>query len=157
MTEDDSITLSLVIGGTIVACWRVLLWLQAPIKLTRPRSDDVEAAIQDPECSPLCIRCLCPQDGFQWFCQHCNAAVGPYNNSMEYLYLFSQGEVFRAGTQGLVPARGLTVIGYLLASFCAYQIFAPLYWVMLFRGFRQRNQNRAEDSNATTDIDIPGT
>ena len=85
---------------------------------------------------PLCVRCLTPHVDTAYFCPHCGHAVGPYNNYMPFIQIFSEGEVFRAGTDGTARRTPFIVIGYVLLSLAALPAFvllAPLYWIALWR------------------------
>ncbi len=59
--------------------------------------------------------------------------MGPYNNWMPYLYVFSQGEVLRNGTAGRFRINGVTILGYIFYSFSGFLIFAPIYLVFFFK------------------------
>src|SRR5262245_47559850 len=111
------------------AGFRVFRWFTQP---TSPSPDpwgpEVEQTLHDSELPALCHRCLTPQDDHSWFCSTCGASVGPYNNYMPFVYVFSQGEVLRAGVTDHIRRSPLTVAGYLLYSVASYAVFAPLYW-----------------------------
>jgi hypothetical protein len=67
------------------------------------------------------------------FCPKCGAAVGDYNNLLPFEQIFSEGEVLRYGTNLNASRRPLVVVGYVLLSFAAYSIFAPVYLYFFFR------------------------
>jgi len=116
---------------------QLLGWIrQAPIK-SDPWSPEVEEALHQADAVPLCHKCFTPQPPGSWFCQQCGSAVGPYNNWMPYVYVFSQGEVFRNGVTEKIRINALTVTGYLLFSLSSYIVFAPIYWFYLFRNLKR--------------------
>ncbi|HWY29922.1 MAG TPA: hypothetical protein VNX46_04160, partial [Candidatus Acidoferrum sp.] len=55
--------------------------------------------------------------------------------------LFSQGEVLRNGVNDKLPQSALIIAGYLLFSLSMYLLFAPIYWVLLFRNLRRQNES----------------
>ena len=104
-----------------------------------PWDQTVELGIHQPEALPVCHHCFSPHEHDKWFCSECGAAVGPYNNYLPYVDIFSQGEMLRAGTNGHVRQNFLTVAGYFLISLNLYFVFAPVYWYFLFRNFRKQS------------------
>ncbi len=114
-----------------------------------PWGPEIEEAIQDPGAKALCHRCLAPQSPSAWFCPECGTAVGPYNNCMPFLYVFSQGEVMRAGVMDHVRSSPLVVFGYLLYSLSSYAIFAPLYWYFLVRSLRSQAAKSSDEQEAS--------
>jgi hypothetical protein len=119
---------TVVLAAIVIACWVFSADNSSP----DPWSPEIERLIQDPAVEPLCHRCLTPQSPIGWFCPECGAAVGQYNNYMPFLYLFSEGEVMRAGVLDRVRPSPVVVVGYLLYSIASYAIFAPVYWYFLF-------------------------
>lgn len=98
-----------------------------------PWGAEVDAALENPEVLPVCFHCSAPHTETAWFCPECGAAVGEYNNWNPYLYIFSLGEVLRAGTFGKCQRSWFVMLGYLILSLAEYTIFAPVYWLLLFR------------------------
>lgn len=98
-----------------------------------PWDAEIEEAIQSPEASPLCHRCFTPFNDQDWFCPHCGASVGPYNNFMPFVYVFSEGEVLRSGTDGHVRFTRPIIVGYTLMACGTYSVLAPLYWYFLWK------------------------
>ncbi len=135
-------------GLAIVAFWRITLWIKAAPLSPDPWEADIEQALQRPDAAPVCHHCLTPVPPAQWFCETCGFAVGPYNNWMPYLRVFSEGEVLRNGVTSHVRINANTIVGYLLLSLVNYLIFAPLYWYFLLRNLRRA---RPQDNN-----DLPG-
>jgi hypothetical protein len=126
-----------VLGMSVVGLWRLLAWwLRAPAK---PDPWETEAvALGDPSAAdPLCLHCLEPHPDTAWFCPHCGAPVGDFNNYSPYLYVFTVGEVLRTGTSGRFPRNWVTLSGYFLVSVTEYLVLAPLYWVFLILNLRR--------------------
>jgi hypothetical protein len=84
----------------------------------------------------ICPHCSTPQPPTAWFCEHCGRAVGPYNNLMPYLQVFSEGEVFRNGASGQFRRRPLILAGYFLLGFGMLSFLAPIYWFSLLLNLR---------------------
>ena len=111
-----------------------------------PWDEETERAVQEDNAVQVCHRCLAPALPGQWFCEHCGCAVGPYNNWMPYVYLFSQGEILRNGVWDRLKPNFLTVMGYLLISLCSFAFAAPAYWFFLFRNFGRQRRGAPEDA-----------
>jgi hypothetical protein len=110
--------------------------------LSKPRKPDpldaeVERRLEGPEAVEICHRCSTPQPSDAWFCKHCGCAVGPYNNMMPYLNVFSEGEVLRNGTADRMRTSPLIIAGYLLFSLSTYALLAPVFWFFLFKNLRR--------------------
>lgn len=124
-----------VIGMAGFLFWRLIVWVRdAPVK---PDPWDAEVAQQLPEAQETCPNCSTPQSPTAWFCPHCGRAVGPYNNMMPFVQIFSEGEVFRNGTSGRFRNRRMVLIGYILISLGMFSVFAPIFWISLLRNFRR--------------------
>lgn len=122
-------------GLALAAFWRLIVWIRdAPV---RPDPWDAEVERQLSEAVEVCPHCLTEQPPTVWFCKGCNRAVGPYNNLMPYLQVFSQGEVFRNGTSGQFRNRPLILAGYFLVILGTFPIFAPLYLFSLLASRRK--------------------
>ena len=116
-TSDPNLLIgSLAIGGLVLAAlWKVVAWVRdAPV---RPEPWDVEVEHQLQTAQEICPHCSTPQPPTAWFCEHCGRAVGPYNNLMPYVNVFSEGEVLRNGTHDHLRKSPLIVLGYFLISF----------------------------------------
>jgi len=118
------------IGGLgLAALWKLIAWVRdAPVK---PDPWDAGVEQQLLEAAEVCPRCSTPQPPNAWFCAHCGKAVGPYNNLMPYVQVFSEGEVFRNGASGQFRKRPLIMIGYFLLGFGMFSFLAPIYWFSL--------------------------
>jgi len=117
--------------------WRFFDWFRKPATSADPWGEEIEKAVHEPEAVEVCHRCLDPVPPNAWFCEHCGCSVGPYNNWMPYLSVFSQGEVLRNGVDDKLPRNALIVAGYLFFSILMYSFFAPIYWIFLFRNLKQ--------------------
>lgn len=112
---------NLIVGGLAVAgllvvtFWRLIVWVRdAPV---RPDPWDAEVEQQLLEASEVCPHCSTPQSSTAWFCPHCGRAVGPYNNMMPYVQIFSEGEMLRNGTNDRLRKSPVIVVGYFFISF----------------------------------------
>lgn len=134
---DPNLTVGIyaVIGMAGFLFWRLIVWVRdAPAK---PDPWDAEVAQQLQEAQETCPNCSTPQSPTAWFCPHCGRAVGPYNNMMPFVQIFSEGEVFRNGTSGRFRNRRMVLIGYILISLGMFSVFAPIFWISLLRNFRR--------------------
>jgi len=124
----------LVIVGIICAVVRQFFhWISNAKPTPDPWGEEVERELQSPDARELCHRCLTPQPDRGWFCENCGASIGPYNNYMPYVHVFSQGEVLRAGTHDHLRPSFLIIMGYVLFSFAAFAICAPIYLFFVIR------------------------
>lgn len=121
--------------------WRFFEWARQPSTSPDPWDKEIEKALHEPEAVEVCHRCFDPVTPNSWFCGHCGGAVGPYNNLMPYVCLFSQGEILRNGVNDKLPQNTLIVAGYLLFSLCMYAVFAPIYWIFLFRHLKRQKES----------------
>jgi hypothetical protein len=132
---------SLGVGGlALYVLWLLIAWVREAPARPDPWDAEIEKQISGPDAVEICPHCLTEQSSTAWFCKKCGRAVGPYNNLMPYVMVFSQGEVFRNGVNGRVRQNPLTVIGYVFYSLANFAFFAPIYWVFLFKQFRPRKQ-----------------
>jgi ribosomal protein L40E len=145
VTSDPNLLVGeLAAGGLVVAgFWRLIVWVRDAPVTPDPWDAEVEQKMSEPDAVEVCHRCFTEQPTGAWFCARCGSAVGPYNNLMPYVMVFSQGEVFRNGVDGRVRPKLLTILGYLFCSLANYAIFAPIYWI--FR-FKQLQRNRVGKS-----------
>lgn len=119
----------------VAALWYLVEWVRTAPTHADPWDAETEKQIQDaPE---ICPHCSTPQPPTAWFCEHCGRAVGPYNNLMPYVQVFSEGEVFRNGASGRFRHRPLVLIGFILIALSTYLVLAPVYLFFLFRLWRQ--------------------
>jgi ribosomal protein L40E len=136
-----------VAGLTIAGLWRLIAWVRDAPVTPNPWDAEVEQKLAEPETVEVCRRCLTKQPPDAWFCAHCGSAVGPYNNLMPYVSVFSEGEVFRSGASGRLRASPLIVCGYLILSLTTLGFFAPIYWIYFLKN---QQRMKAEKLGATT-------
>jgi len=121
--------------------WRIFVWAARPAISPDPWDKEIETALHETEAVEVCHRCIQPVPPGSWFCGHCGCAVGPYNNLMPYVHVFSEGEVLRNGVHDKLPPKPLIVAGYLLVSLSMYLVFAPIYWIFLFRNLSRQKES----------------
>lgn len=136
-SDPNQIILGYAVGALIIgALWRLIVWVRdAPVK-PDPWNAEVERQLENaPE---SCPHCSAPQPSNAWFCAHCGRAVGPYNNLMPYLQIFSEGEVLRNSSQRHFRNRPLVIIGYVLLGIAFLPaVLLPIYWLSLLRNWRR--------------------
>ena len=120
-----------------LAIYRFVLWVIAAPRTPNPWDKEVDEALETEEAVPVCHHCFAPQEQTRWFCPECGAIVGPYCNYMPYIYVFSEGEILRAGVNRPMRQGPLIVLGYVLFSLVMFAIAAPIYWFFLFKNLRQ--------------------
>lgn len=112
-------------------------WREQERRCADPWSAEDDAAAKGDDALPLCPYCLTPQEGAGWFCAKCGASVGPYNNSMPYLYIFSIGDALRSGMSDGARRSPFTAFGYAFLALAAMPVLAPVYLVRLFAKWRR--------------------
>jgi len=127
--------------------YRVIVWIMDAKRSADPWDAETEEALNGDEGTPLCHHCLTPQRHNGWFCANCGATVGQYVNYLPYVFLFSQGEVLRAGVLEHLRSSPLIVIGYILLSLAflpvlavLFFIWAPVYWFFFFENLLNRKE-----------------
>lgn len=159
---------NLIVGGfgigllALGVLWRFITWIRDAPKTPDPWDAAVEEQLQEPEAQQVCHRCLTPQKPDAWFCAHCGAAVGPYNNLMPFLNVFSEGEVLRNGLSDRFRNRPLVAVGYALIALSfvlrlvinyplvgvgVLSFVALFYWVSVLRNLK-RPPDRQEPVDA---------
>jgi hypothetical protein len=141
--DPNQMVAGLGVGFLLLAgLWRLIAWVrEAPAK-PNPWNAEVEHQLEEPEAVEVCHHCLTPQPANAWFCEHCGSAVGPYNNMMPYLNVFSQGEVLRNGAVDRLHSKPLIIAGYLFFSLSAYVFFAPIFWFFLFKNLKRSREEK---------------
>jgi hypothetical protein len=145
------IVLAAIVTALMATYWVVVLFAKWITKIhlkPDPWDAEIDIAVRQPDAVPVCHKCMSPQFPTSWFCPECGTAVGRYNNCLPYVYIFSIGEVFSAGAWRNVPVKGLTIVGFLLASVSEYMIFAPFYWIRLWQNI-SRIRKEALSASAT--------
>ncbi len=126
----------------LAGLWRLFAWVREAPQSPDPWDAEVERQLQEPETREICHRCLTPHEPGAWFCRHCGTAVGPYNNLMPFLNVFSEGEVLRNGVGGRFRNRPLIVIGYFLLTLGIFPILAPIYWLSFLLNWKRSSDRR---------------
>jgi hypothetical protein len=121
--------------GKILASW-IRAWWRSFDK-PNPWPDEIEAAVRAPDAIPVCHCCATPCELPVWFCPDCGAAIGPYNNVMPYIYLFSVGEALRSGVGPEAHFTPFRTVAYVVIGLAEYGVFAPLYFIRLYRNYRR--------------------
>ena len=137
-------------GGLVLAVfWRFIVWIREAPTTPDPWDAETEQKLSGPEAVEVCSHCFTEQPPAAWFCAHCGSAVGPYNNLMPYVQVFSEGEVFRNGTSGRFRNRPLILIGYFLITLATLSFLAPIYWCSLLLNWQRPadEQKPAEEQN----------
>jgi hypothetical protein len=143
--DREHILAALVILGICgLAIYRFVLWVMDAPCTTDPWGKETADAVNHEEAIPLCHHCFTPQEHSGWFCPECGATVGPYCNYMPFIYIFSQGEVLRAGVTERIRRSKLIIIGFILFSLGMFAVAAPIYWFFLFKNLRRGDDAQRE-------------
>jgi 4-amino-4-deoxy-L-arabinose transferase-like glycosyltransferase len=126
----------------LAGLWRLIAWVREAPSKPDPWNADVEHQLEEPEAVEVCHHCLTQQPPNAWFCEHCGSAVGPYNNMMPYLNVFSEGEVVRNGAADRLRSKPLIIAGYLLFSLSACAFFAPIFWFFFFKNLKRSREEK---------------
>ncbi len=116
-----------------------------------PWPAELDAAVRSPDAVPVCHRCMKPCDRAVWFCPECGAAIGPFNNSMPYLQLFSIGEALRSGVGPEAHFSAFRTLAYLSIGLVQYTLFAPLYFIRLYRNYKRLQAAGSDDLDDSSD------
>jgi len=133
----------------LAAFWGLIAWIRSAPARPDPWDAEVEQKISGPDAVEICPHCLTEQPPNAWFCKGCGRAVGPYNNLMPYVQVFSEGEVLRNGTSGRLRKSPLILIGYFLISVGMFPLLAPFYLFSLFLNWQRQPDvpKSAEEQN----------
>jgi len=152
-TEPLELFIVVIFGAMVL--WRVsgvlAEWCRGIVVPPDPWDAEISARLDEPEAAPVCHHCFTPQQHDRWFCPECGAAVGPYNNYLPFIYIFSIGEVARNGVYGPVRRNFVTVLGYVWFGASQYLVFAPVYWYYFFVNLRRWATPAPSDENLTVD------
>ena len=118
-------------------------WIRS-FERPNPWPDELDIAIRAPDAVPICHHCMTPCDFPAWFCPTCGAAVGPYNNTMPYIYIFSIGEALRSGVGPEANLTPFRATAYVVMGLMQYWVFAPLYFIRLYRNYRKLKSKQSE-------------
>jgi len=154
---------NLIVGGygvgflALVGFWQLLVWIRNAPPTPDPWDAEIEQKLQDPEIQEICHRCLTPHEPGTWFCGHCGAAVGPYNNLMPFLNVFSEGEVLRNGICNRFRNRWFVAVGYSLIALgfgvgllrdyplvtvSIFSFVVLAYWISVLRNLKRQSRRR---------------
>ena len=140
----EMLVANIAVGALVIALiWRLIVWVRDSPTKPDPWDAATESKLAEPGAVQVCHHCLTEQPENSWFCRRCGSAVGPYNNLMPYVCIFSEGEVYRNGASGKLRPSPLILTGYFLLSF-TFGLLAPIYWVMLFRNWRRMKKEMPE-------------
>ena len=109
-----------------------------------PWSDELDDAVRAPDAIPVCHRCTTPCEFPVWFCPTCGAAVGPYNNILPFVRIYSVGEALRSGVGPEAHFTPFRTMAYVCVGLMEYQVFAPVYFVRLFLNCRRMRKHEHE-------------
>ena len=131
-SDPNMIIAGFALGSLMLAAfWRFVVWVREAPTTPDPWDAEIEQKLSEPEAVEVCPHCLTEQPPTAWFCAGCGSAVGPYNNLMPYVQVFSEGEVFRNGTSGRFRNRPLILVGYFLITLGTFPFLAPIYLLSL--------------------------
>lgn len=142
--NENALTVLVILGICGMALYRLILWVMEAPRTVDPWGQEADEALNDETAVLLCHHCLTPQEHNGWFCPQCGATVGPYCNYMPYIYVFSQGEVLRAGVTEQLRRSRLITVGFVLLSLASYAVAAPVYWVFWLKNLRRSEDVRPE-------------
>lgn len=137
----SGLAVTLVAFGIAAGIHRLIKSVADTPRTPDPRGEEIEKLVQDSETPEVCPHCSTPQCSTAWFCPHCGRAVGPYNNLMPYIRVFSEGEVLRNGVLDRMKKNPLTILGYVLFSPAEYAFFAPVFWIFLVRNLSGKRES----------------
>jgi hypothetical protein len=130
-SDPNQIIIGFGLGALVLAAlWRLVVWVrESPVK---PDPWDANVEAQLAEAPEACPHCSTPQQPNAWFCPHCGRAVGPYNNLMPFVEIFSEGEVLRNASNRHLRNRPVIMIGYLLLGLHFLPLL-PIYLISFLR------------------------
>jgi hypothetical protein len=134
---EQTIAELVLVGFGAVAAFRLIRWVaEAPIT-PDPWDGEIDEATNREDAIPLCHHCLTPQEHNGWFCPECGATVGPYVNYLPYVYIFSEGELLRAGVNEPFRRSPILLPGFILFSVFMHSFFAPIYLYFMLKNMQR--------------------
>lgn len=130
-SPEQTVGLLAILGLAGAAVYAFCRWLLTGPRTPDPWGPDIEEAVESEEAVPLCPHCLAPQEHQGWFCPECGSTIGQYSNYLPSVYIFSIGDLVRAGVQQRNRWTPVLVIGYVLLAICYFSFLAPLYCLFL--------------------------
>ena len=125
------------VGIGITLLWRYFAHVRKSPRTPDPWDAKTEQELS--EAKEVCPHCLTEQPTTAWFCKGCGRAIGPYNNLMPYVQIFSEGEVFRNSTNRHFQKRPWILFGYFLIFGAMFPLLAPFYLVWLLTNWKRSN------------------
>ncbi len=119
-----------------VIAGRAIRWWES-LNTPDPWPEDMDVAVREDDALPVCHHCATPFEDQGWFCPSCGAAVGPYNNVMPYIRIFSQGEALRSGVGPEAHFTPYRAVAYMAIGLAEFGLFAPVYYFRLYRNYRR--------------------
>ncbi len=138
-------SLGAVVADAVRQWWRSL-------DTPNPWSYELDAAVRALDAIPVCHRCTTPCELPVWFCPACGAAIGPYNNILPFIQIFSIGEVLRSGVGPEAHFTPFRTVAYVALGLTQYGFFAPLYFIRLFLNHRRLSKEQHEKPNITSEL-----
>ena len=120
-------------------------WVHTP---PDPWDAEIDVSVRRDDAVMVCHRCCEPREFPRWFCPNCGAAIGPYNNVLPYIYVFSIGEVVRSGVGPHARFTPLTLSGYAAVGLLQYQPLAILYVIRLVLNYRRLAKERTHANHS---------
>lgn len=139
LSPEETVAAVAILALAAVGVYRCFRWIMEAPRTADPWGRETDEAVNSQEAVPVCHHCLTPQQHNGWFCPECGATVGPYSNYMPYIYVFSQGEVLRAGVGERLRRSPIITVGYILLSLGLFAFAAPIYWFFLFKNLRRND------------------
>ena len=116
-----------------------------------PWPDEVDVALHEPDAVPVCFRCVTPCEDTEWFCPTCGAAIGPYNNVMPFIYIYSIGEALRSGVGPEAHFTRFRTVAYIAIGLAQFGVYAPLYLFRLCLNYRRLKRLPNEELGGSED------
>ena len=140
-------------GLVVVGLWRLFRWFFGGKPGPNPWDEKTEEAINQPDATPICRRCLEPHEESARYCSHCGLPVDSLVPLSPFHQVFAVGDVLLTGTQRKFPVNWMTITGYVLLSMAQYLVFAPFYWFFLLRNVRRiRAEAKRPDDQAAPEL-----
>jgi len=128
--------------GELFTGW-IRKWWES-LDVSNPWSEEIDKAARASDAIPICHHCTTPCELPVWFCPACGAAVGPYNNLLPFIRIFSIGEALRSGVGPEAHFTTFRTAAYISIGLVEYGVFSPLYFIRLYRNHLrlQKEQNQ---------------
>jgi hypothetical protein len=136
--KPEAVGLMVIGAGAVFLLLKVIKWFCTGKPGPEVWNEETEHRLHQPDATPLCTRCLEPQETDELFCHNCGMPVDPLVPFSPYLYLFAFGDILAVGTTRRFRVNWLTVTGFVLlpVAFLGV-ILAPVYWFFFFQNLRR--------------------